>query len=71
MDNTQRTEWTRIVTELQACAAGNRNMVKLTHERARLCGVAHSNLTIAARALGLVISTNGGTTATRPMTARF
>ncbi len=46
-------------------------MVNLTHARAAKIGIAHSNLTIAAKALGLVISTNGGTCATRPFVAKF
>jgi hypothetical protein len=68
---TTNTEWTKLVTELQECRDGRRETVNLTRIRATRIGVAHANLTVAARALGLVVSTNGGTCATRPFSAKW
>ncbi len=59
MQNTKANDWTKFVSELQECVSGKRGWVSASKKRALKMGIAHSNLIVAAKALGLVVDTHG------------
>jgi hypothetical protein len=58
MTNTQQ-QYDAFVRELQECVAGNRGWVNCSKQRATVMGLAHSNLVVAARSLGLEVEAHG------------
>ena len=58
--NDKPAEFDKLIRELKECARGKRPTVEISKKRATKIGIAHSNLIVAAKSLGLRVGSNGG-----------